>query len=65
MTLRISLALAAALLTGLVLVTWRGFPPTLATIAAVAVGALVYATVQTAGRLRTLWHGHRRDGRGR
>lgn len=51
---KILIALAIAIVTALVLITWRGFPPRLGLLSAVAVGALIFHALGTATRLNRL-----------
>ena len=49
----LAIALVAALVTVAVVVLWRGFPWLMALFSGAAVGALVFATLQTGARIRS------------
>jgi hypothetical protein len=48
----LAVALLAALATIAVVVVWRGFPWLMALFSGIAVGALVFVTLQTGARIR-------------
>ena len=53
---KVLVALVVATATGLILVNWRGFPPRLGLLSAVAVGALSFHALGTFTRLRRMHH---------